>query len=545
MGISQVISTTSVFHRWHTLAQVLLFASLGCSSTVESNRDDAGDVLTVDTAVADTAVVDTTVVDTRVDDAPIGQDTRVVDVPVLDTGRDVPMTMDTAPVDAPSDVRLPPGTCPGMPSGPMPEVCDRALCGNGMIDTCSRCAPCGGGGGEDRPFLPDSGRCCMTATESCDGMQLNGATCASLGFAGGSLRCGAWCGLDASGCDACARGEREPRCVGGAVPAVAPGGLDLAVRENVVGLAWLTGTGPEGVMGLHFTRFNAALERLGDSGCLPVDPPQRVAVAPTPSGWVLAVQVSSGLQVLPLTPDGAPSGAPRRIPGGQRPQMTARPGGGPLLEWQDARGVVAELLRPDGAEETPPVVAFTGSLEYGNGGATWVGDGFLLAERLLSNGVAIVPMDLLGRLGAMVFPVGTSSEFPQVTWSGREGRLVYAAFGGTPHMRWTRIGRMGNALGASVQLGRDREFFNPCPVLSDGDDTLVLLAGYSGGHWLARSLSAMRVGPAGEARTAPFPVNRSPGTQSHYRVARLGAELVTAWVEPGFPGQVVLATLRP
>jgi hypothetical protein len=532
------------------MARLAVFLPLvaACSSTVESHGEDGGD------SAADTALAETAVPDTGRVDGPVGLDTEVPPRDVI--VREVPLVEDTAPAprdvlvtdapsDAPSDVRLPPGTCPGMPRAPVPEVCESALCGNGMIDLCSRCAPCGGGDGEDRPFLPDSGRCCMTATEGCDGAQLNGATCGFLGFAGGALRCGAWCGLDASGCDPCARGEREPRCVGQAVPAVAPAGLDLAVRDGVVGLAWLSGAGPEGVMGLHFTRFNNALEALGDSGCLALDPPSRVAVAPTPTGWLLAVQVPTGLQLASLSPEGALTGTPRRIPGGQRPQMTARPGGGPLLEWQEPRGVMAQLLRPDGAEETPAVVVFATDVEYGNGGAAWVGDGFLLVERRLSAGVAVVPMDLSGRLGTPVFPVGRSSEFPQVAWTGREGRLVYADFGGTPHVRWTRIDRLGNALGPSVQLGRDREFFNPCPVLADGDDTLVLLAGYSGGHWLARGLSATRVGAVGESRTAPFALNRSPGTQSHYRFARLGAELVTAWVEPGYPGQVVLATARP
>lgn len=53
---------------------------------------------------------------------------------------------------------------------------------------------------------PPSGSCgngAVEAPESCDGANLGGASCVTLGYAGGTLGCNAFCGYDVSGC-ACA-----------------------------------------------------------------------------------------------------------------------------------------------------------------------------------------------------------------------------------------------------------------------------------------------------------------------------------------------------
>jgi hypothetical protein len=40
----------------------------------------------------------------------------------------------------------------------------------------------------------------VNSTEACDGANLNGATCSSQGFGGGTLACGGSCAYDTSGC---------------------------------------------------------------------------------------------------------------------------------------------------------------------------------------------------------------------------------------------------------------------------------------------------------------------------------------------------------
>jgi hypothetical protein len=47
---------------------------------------------------------------------------------------------------------------------------------------------------------PQCGNATINAPEQCDGANLNGASCVSLGFAAGSLACTAGCGFDLSGC---------------------------------------------------------------------------------------------------------------------------------------------------------------------------------------------------------------------------------------------------------------------------------------------------------------------------------------------------------
>ena len=50
------------------------------------------------------------------------------------------------------------------------------------------------------------GNAAIDAGEQCDGAQLGGKTCVSLGYHGGTLVCGALCGFDVSGCHRCGDG---------------------------------------------------------------------------------------------------------------------------------------------------------------------------------------------------------------------------------------------------------------------------------------------------------------------------------------------------
>src|SRR5258706_2024714 len=79
-------------------------------------------------------------------------------------------------------------------------------CGDGQLrDYVSQCvATCGGGCGEPTTC---GAPVCTHAHEVCDGANLGGATCRSLGFGGGALRCGSGCdAFDTSGCSPCTSG---------------------------------------------------------------------------------------------------------------------------------------------------------------------------------------------------------------------------------------------------------------------------------------------------------------------------------------------------
>src|SRR4029077_19328159 len=73
------------------------------------------------------------------------------------------------------------------------DLCGAAACGNNVRDTC--------------PTTPPPGSFCIpprtAPTETCDGTDLGGATCASLGYGSGTLGCLSWCEFDPSGCSEC------------------------------------------------------------------------------------------------------------------------------------------------------------------------------------------------------------------------------------------------------------------------------------------------------------------------------------------------------
>ncbi|MFO0755253.1 MAG: hypothetical protein U0359_02105 [Byssovorax sp.] len=66
----------------------------------------------------------------------------------------------------------------------------------------------GGSGGGEPPHPCGDGM--IGPGEECDGQDLGGATCVSLGFAGGTVTCNGQCKLDTTKCDACHNGVIQP-----------------------------------------------------------------------------------------------------------------------------------------------------------------------------------------------------------------------------------------------------------------------------------------------------------------------------------------------
>ncbi len=94
------------------------------------------------------------------------------------------------------------------------EVCDGANLGGATCETvgdfdggtlgCS--ATCAA---FDTSGCRKCGNGAIEAPETCDGANLGGATCATYGFTAGSLACSASCGLDPSGCGVCGDGAAQ------------------------------------------------------------------------------------------------------------------------------------------------------------------------------------------------------------------------------------------------------------------------------------------------------------------------------------------------
>ena len=502
-----------------TLVLLALCTLLGCSSSRERTASDSGT------------------------DAPF----ILEDGCICDAG-----LPDAPPVDVPPPPDAGPLTCVEA-TAPASE-CDTAVCGNGVVDTCTRCYPCLPPG----PPWADGGpgECCDTVSEACDGVVPAGTTCATLGYAGGELHCGAWCGLDPKDCDGCGSDARIERCVPAPVDSTVPYALGLAATGEMVGLAWITSSSLDGAAErrVHFARFDSNLSLVSEPGCFAVAEPTFVSVAAVPSGWLLAVGGAGGVHVIPLAPDGYPRGPGRVIPGGGTPHLAERPGAGPLVSYAVAGSIDAQLLREDGTAEWTARV-FSGSpTEPDLANAVFTGDGFLVVQRMA--GVTVARVELDGTVSGTSMPGGSSTETPQLAWNGTEARVTWTDFSATGTVYFARLDRNGARIAAPVVLGTIPAYFNRSPMVAFGQETLVVMSGYSGGVDLATRLDITKVDRDGRTVVPTFALTQDPTGARGYRAARLGARMVVAWVGGGngtphfgpgqlFPGRISLATVRP
>ena len=496
------------------MALICALSAVGCSASHEG--DDGGEAF------------DGSSSDAGVDSGPIGRDAGP---------RDAGPPFDGGP------------TCRDIPADPPTgSGCDPSLCGDGVRDTCTTCVPCWPGGPGDPPGPPigDGGTCCSDSQEVCDGDDLGSATCASLGYAGGTLRCGGWCGLDASGCEVCEASSRIDACVRADVDPAQPGALAIATGidaagQEVIAVAWATHTlGGSGA--LHFARFASDLTLIEESPCLATGARQ-VAIARVPSGWLVAAGTEGGITLVPLDASGGSRGTPRTIAGARIPILAEREGGGPLLLYVEASGNAehAALLDEDGVAAWD-VVAFTDVVESQYGDAVFVGDGFLATQRGFG-GVGVRRVELDSTLGPTSAFAGSSTEYPQLAWMGSAGQLVWADFSGSPRLFTARIDRTGAATGAPVLLSPDD--FNPAPLTTVGGDPVVFLTGYTGWTGHGNRVAFTRLDASSATRFAPVLVATEPELFFEPRIAPLGDGAVLGWLSAGYPGGIRLARISP
>ncbi|MCZ6570417.1 MAG: DUF1566 domain-containing protein [Deltaproteobacteria bacterium] len=96
-----------------------------------------------------------------------------------------------------------------------PAVKGTDFCGDGSITGTEECEPADDGACPDRcqpdcscAVIPSTcGNDIIDGNDDCDGLDLGGESCQSLGFGGGLLACSAGCGLDLSGCSPLALGS--------------------------------------------------------------------------------------------------------------------------------------------------------------------------------------------------------------------------------------------------------------------------------------------------------------------------------------------------
>jgi hypothetical protein len=462
---------------------------------------------------------------TDVDTGPLGADAHAADV--ADGGGLDVVGLDVTPVS------LEAGVCPAVVA-PSP-LCGAALCGNGKIDTCDvsfgMCGGQGGGGGPpDFDAGGDDGGCAIIQSESCDGHDFGGKSCKSLGFSGGTLACNAGCGYDVSGCDHCGTGAMIASCGNANVKATGASALALAASGANLGLAWVTGTAGKG--GLHVAVLASDLSVVAEADCLGVSDVGAVAIAATPSGWLVAAETPSGIELIPLTATGAMSGAVQVLPGATSPILAGNPSGGPLLVWVTSgssdQGNVS-LLGADGTVMST-TAAFTQVVEPQYGSAVYVGDGFLVALRA-SLGATVIHVGLDGSLGTP-HSLGDETEYPKVAWTGSEGRVVYADFSAQGKLELQRLDATGALIGSPTKVGGVPAYYDPAPVATSGSDSVVLLPGYTGGTGIASHLDVTRVAQGGTQVYAPYVLAKAGSVDalSAYVMVPTGQGAVVAWL---------------
>jgi hypothetical protein len=150
---------------------------------------------------------------------------------------------------------------------------------------------------------------CLEGRELCDGRDLAGASCRTVGLAGGALRCTADCaGFDVSGCSACAP-SADVRC--GAV-ALGTGTGTPVLADNGADVAAVWASGSAGGRTLHFARIDEGARAV--TALLPIAGTRgELALAGHSGGFVLAFASAEGTFVARVDRDGQLIAAPRRV----------------------------------------------------------------------------------------------------------------------------------------------------------------------------------------------------------------------------------------
>jgi hypothetical protein len=215
-----------------------------------------------------------------------------------------------------------------------PQECDLSLCGNGVRDMCMASAGLG-----FCPFVPQ--------VERCDGTDLNGQTCQTLGYGSGALACSSICSLDTAGCSECLPLDASLLRCGDAPFSAAAVAAGLAATDSEVAIAWLELDASSRPM-LGFARLTPNLELVGTSRLMnargaPAIDPSVVKVRTTllPSGWVVAGYYEREVFIHAVSAAGESVGRTTvdRFADGTLwagPILASRPNGGPLIVVGDA-----------------------------------------------------------------------------------------------------------------------------------------------------------------------------------------------------------------
>lgn len=439
----------------------------------------------------------------------------------------------------------------------------RPVCGNGVIER----------SGSD-----------FICAEDCDGADLAGEGCESLGYVGGALACSE-CTFETSGCARCEPLDAELiSCAADSTRArYRP---LIAATDDDVAVVW-----DDNQRNVWFQRFTPELNAMDAPRLLDGVQQPRDLVA-TPTGWMLAVQ-SSAVDVLALDASGTvlrsldvAGPVSMATDAGPNLVLVPRREGGPLLLWRESAREAsigselhAALIAADGA--SAQAAGKIADLEYSDFTATFATDAFVVVARLanacesLDCGAGLVNDSGSGGTAGVASEQGGSggstaaaSLYPawatvRVTTDAQVGAprllatqdLASPAIASTPSggiamvfqgllsdvwvPAWQELDATGATIAGPVAIAPYAADVGPNPMTLLPLGTGSLLVGVIGDT--SASIGYLRLDGTG---TSLLPSKRiaSDPDALHSRAVRRGPDIVVAW---GSPFGIARLTLNP
>ncbi len=388
-------------------------------------------------------------------------------------------------------------------------------------------------------------------TEACDlGDGPLSMTCAELGYPSGVTGCAADCsGIDITGCHECF--PLQAPVVGcGTVPvdlSTTSSQIGLAATDAEVGLVWLDIT-PQLTQSIGFAQLapdltvirSRVLERFPEPplyGDLAVG---GVAVAPLPTGWVVAVAAATsevylhvldarGQVVARTTVAAASLFDTANTP----PFLVPRPGGGPLIFWHTQYGAHGAVIAADG-RSVSAVFDFPATVWSGHG--AWVQGAFTVVfqEFAATTSVKALRVDGAGRVlsttellaGDFVGLVGAAAGADDLRVIFQD-QMPTAPYNGIPFLQ--RFTATGEPLTERKMISSgDVTFGGGAHVVARGADTVLFSD--------AGPLRYGRLTADGDLQAAAHAIAQAPYGISPAAVTSRGSDIVVVWttVNPGW-----------
>jgi hypothetical protein len=425
-------------------------------------------------------------------------------------------------LDSGSDVDAGNGTCKFAISSPGTPAC-YGMCGNGTVDSCmEQCQHQGP---------------CNLLQEDCDGAVPNGVTCEALGYTGGQLACTSWCAYDRSGCTSCvAPGGALLSCERPCVDTEGALSVSTAVASDTIGVAWTTWCSSCGSSyQSHFAAFDANLQVLFRARS-PATMYPSLALAHSATQWLLVTNdAESSMTIHGFDDQGHPLGT-HGIPSGADPVLGIRAGRAPLLLWTASssdplEGTVRQvaLLTDDGNVTTTPVTLWPIAMSPSRASALYVGDGFLVAERV-GTGIQTAHIALSGAvLSSNPLPFGESAESPRLVQLGQQVGIAYLDYSTTGVLKWAVLDKDGNVVTAPVPFSAQPDVYAAASfdVLSNDSGFLLVVPSATP----PAQLSVATFDPTGHPLPDPLVIAKSGGGLTSPTLTRFGNDAVVSWLD--------------